>query len=61
MRLEDYGFIGDTYTGALVGINGSIDWLCTPRFDSDACFAALLGSEKNGARVAGADSPVGLR
>jgi GH15 family glucan-1,4-alpha-glucosidase len=48
MRLEDYGFIGDTHTGALVGINGSIDWLCTPRFDSDACFAALLGSEKNG-------------
>jgi GH15 family glucan-1,4-alpha-glucosidase len=48
MRLEDYGFIGDTYTGALVGINGSIDWLCTPRFDSNACFAALLGTEKNG-------------
>ena len=43
MKLEDYGFIGDTHTGALVGINGSIDWLCTPRFDSDACFAALLG------------------
>jgi GH15 family glucan-1,4-alpha-glucosidase len=48
MKLEDYGFIGDTHTGALVGINGSIDWLCTPRFDSDACFAALLGAEKNG-------------
>jgi GH15 family glucan-1,4-alpha-glucosidase len=48
MKLEDYGFIGDTHTGALIGINGSIDWLCTPRFDSDACFAALLGSEKNG-------------
>jgi GH15 family glucan-1,4-alpha-glucosidase len=48
MKLEDYGFIGDTYTGALVGLNGSIDWLCTPRFDSDACFAALLGSQKNG-------------
>src|ERR1700677_2147019 len=48
MKLEDYGFIGDTHTGALVGINGSIDWLCTPRFDSDACFAALLGTEKNG-------------
>jgi GH15 family glucan-1,4-alpha-glucosidase len=48
MRIEDYGFIGDTHTGALVGINGSIDWLCTPRFDSDACFAALLGTEKNG-------------
>src|SRR5580658_8276525 len=48
MRLEDYGFIGDTHTGALVGINGSIDWLCTPRFGSEACFAALLGNEKNG-------------
>jgi GH15 family glucan-1,4-alpha-glucosidase len=48
MKLEDYGFIGDTYSGALVGINGSIDWLCTPRFDSDACFAALLGTPKNG-------------
>jgi GH15 family glucan-1,4-alpha-glucosidase len=48
MKLEDYGFIGDTHTGALVGINGSIDWLCTPRFDSDACFAKLLGTEKNG-------------
>ena len=48
MRLEDYGFVGDTHTGALIGSNGSIDWLCTPRFDSDACFAALLGNEKNG-------------
>ena len=48
MKLEDYGFIGDTHTGALIGINGSIDWLCTPRFDSDACFAALLGEPKNG-------------
>jgi GH15 family glucan-1,4-alpha-glucosidase len=48
MKIEDYGFIGDTHTGALVGLNGSIDWLCTPRFDSDACFAALLGEEKNG-------------
>jgi GH15 family glucan-1,4-alpha-glucosidase len=48
MRLEDYGFVGDTHTGALIGNNGSIDWLCTPRFDSDACFAALLGEEKNG-------------
>ncbi|HEX4138886.1 MAG TPA: glycoside hydrolase family 15 protein [Candidatus Methylacidiphilales bacterium] len=48
MKLEDYGFIGDTYSGALVGHNGSIDWLCLPRFDSDACFAALLGDESNG-------------
>jgi GH15 family glucan-1,4-alpha-glucosidase len=48
MKLEDYAFIGDTHTGALVGRNGSIDWLCMPRFDADACFAALLGDEKNG-------------
>jgi GH15 family glucan-1,4-alpha-glucosidase len=48
MKLEDYGFIGDTHSGALVGRNGSIDWLCTPSFGSDACFAALLGTEKNG-------------
>jgi len=48
MKLEDYGFIGDTQTGALVGINGSIDWLCSPGFGDAACFAALLGDEKNG-------------
>jgi GH15 family glucan-1,4-alpha-glucosidase len=48
MKLEEYGFIGDTHSGALVGKNGSIDWLCTPQFGSDACFAALLGTEKNG-------------
>jgi GH15 family glucan-1,4-alpha-glucosidase len=48
MRLEDYGFVGDTRSGALIGANGSIDWFCVPRFDSAACFAALLGSEDNG-------------
>lgn len=48
MKLEEYGFIGDTHTGALIGSNGSLDWLCTPRFDSEACFAALLGTELNG-------------
>jgi GH15 family glucan-1,4-alpha-glucosidase len=47
-KIEEYGMIGNTYTSALVSHIGSIDWLSAPRFDSDACFAALVGYDDHG-------------
>src|SRR3569623_1915079 len=57
LPIEDYALIGDCEPAALVSRDGSIDWLCWPRFDSDACFAALLGTEDNGRwRIAPVDA-----
>jgi len=47
-RIEDYAIVGDLHTAAMVSAYGSVDWMCLPRFDSPACFAALLGSEEAG-------------
>src|SRR5689334_7588163 len=58
LRLEDYALIGDTETAALVGTDGSIDWLCLPRFDSGACFAALLGDSRHGRWLLGPTTPI---
>ncbi len=57
LHIEDYGIIGDCETAALVGRDGSIDWLCWPNFSSDACFAALLGDADNGRWLLAPEQP----
>src|SRR5271170_2994022 len=58
LPIENYALIGDCHTAALVGSNGSIDWLCLPRFDSGACFAALLGAPEHGRWLLAPAGPV---
>ena len=59
-RIEDYAIVGDMQSAALICTDGSVDWLCLPRFDSEACFAALLGTPDHGRwRIAPADGPDG--
>src|SRR5277367_3238510 len=58
LPIEKYALIGDCHTAALVGDDGSIDWLCFPRFDSGACFAALLGEPEHGRWLLGPTQPV---
>jgi GH15 family glucan-1,4-alpha-glucosidase len=62
LKIEDYALIGDCHSAALVARDGSIDWLCWPRFDSAACFAALLGKPENGRwRIAPAGVELAVR
>ncbi len=58
LRIEDYALIGNCRTAALVGLNGSIDWLALPRFDSPSCFSALLGKAENGRWIIAPQDPV---
>lgn len=58
LRIEDYAFIGNCVTGALIGRDGSIDWLALPRFDSPACFASLLGEPQNGRWLIAPQGPI---